>query len=450
MNDKPLTIFISAAEASGDYHAANLMRAIRRRVSQEAAGPARDVKFVGAAGPRMAAEGCEVVADLTQDASMVGGPFLRLGHYYRAVRRLQQAIRHARPDVVVPVDSPALNWHLAKTSRQLGIPVVYYIAPQVWAWAPWRVRKLARLTTAVACILPFEEEYLRSRGVNATYVGHPLFDDLGEQRSHARADLGMAPDEPPRGQDLPDLCDAWANGTWRVAFVPGSRPAEIRGHSPAMLKLAQTIRRRWPQSTCTFTANDPAAAKAILDACGHDSFKPFDAGSQGAAAGSGDIFLAVARTRAVLAQSHFGVVKSGTVTLEAAWFGLPMVIVYRTGLLMGALHRTLGRCRALMPTPHLSLVNILAKQKLVEELMPWHGNYRRLEEVVLREMDDLGRLCELRQLLMELVRLLQAKRTTSVDTNALPSASAADNAAAIVIKFSKLLLAQFMPKSPFF
>ena len=424
MTVRPLTIFISAAEASGDYHAANLMRAIRRQVGQDSAIAARGVKFVGAAGPLMAAEGCEVVADLTRDASMVGGPFLRLGHYYSAVRRLQRAIREVRPDVVVPVDSPALNWHLAKTGRQLGIPAVYYIAPQVWAWAPWRVRKLARLTTAVACILPFEEQYLRSRGVNATYVGHPLFDDLGEQ---------------PRGDCLPDLCDAWANGTWRVAFVPGSRPAEIRGHSPAMLKLAQTIRLRWPQSTCTFTANDPAAAKAILDACGHDSLKPYDADSQSASAPKGDIFLAVGRTRAVLAQSHFGVVKSGTVTLEAAWFGLPMVIVYRTGLLMGALHRTLGRCKALMPTPHLSLVNILARQTLVEELMPWHGNYRQLEGAVLRDMDDLGRMCELRQSLMGVVRPLQAKDTEPPSANNSPRRSAADNAAALVLQFSRLL-----------
>jgi lipid-A-disaccharide synthase len=421
MTTKPLTIFISAAEASGDYHAANLMRAIRRRANHGVAGPARDVKFVGAAGPRMAAEGCEVVADLTQDASMVGGPFLRLGHYYRAVRRLQRAIREVKPDVVVPVDSPALNWHLAKTARQLGVPVVYYIAPQVWAWAPWRVRKLARLTNAVACILPFEEEYLRSRGVNATYVGHPLFDDLGKQ---------------PRGEGLPDLCDAWANGTWRVAFVPGSRPAEIRGHSPAMFQLAQTIRRRWPQSTCIFTANDPAAAKAILDACGRDSFKPYDPVSKSETVTSGDIFLAVGRTREVLAQSHFGVVKSGTVTLEAAWFGLPMVIVYRTGLLMGALRRTLGRCRALMPTPHLSLVNILARQTLVEELMPWHGNYLQLEDTVLREMDDLGHLCELRASLMELVKPLQAKGEAHIEANGGTRSSTANYAAALVLKFN--------------
>lgn len=434
MTTKPLTIFISAAEASGDYHAANLMRAIRRRVGQGGSGPQRDVKFVGAAGPRMAAEGCEVVADLTHDASMVGGPFLRLGHYYRAVRRLQRAIREAKPDIVVPVDSPALNWHLAKTARSLGIPVVYYIAPQVWAWAPWRVRKLARLTSAVACILPFEEDYLRSRGVNATYVGHPLFDDLGEQPSHACADLGMASDN-----GLPDLCDAWANGSWRVAFVPGSRPAEIRGHSPAMFKLAQAIRRRWPQSTCIFTANDPAAAKAILDACGHDSFKPCDAGSPTAAPVNGDIFLAVGRTREVLAQSHFGVVKSGTVTLEAAWFGLPMVIVYRTGLLMGALHRTLGRCRALMPTPYLSLVNILAKQTLVDELMPWHGNYRQLEDAVLCEMDDLGRLSELRLSLMELVKPLQAKSKNSGRGDGGTPSSAADNAAAFILRFNNPL-----------
>ena len=120
------------------------------------------------------------------------------------------------------------------------------------------------------------------------------------------------------------------------------------------------------------------------------------------------MYIAVGRTREVLAESHFGVVKSGTVTLEAAWLGLPMVILYRTGLLMGALRRTLGRFRALMPTRYLSLVNILAKQRLVDEIMPWHGNYRRLEQAVMRDMNDLGYLCDLRNSLMELVKPLAA------------------------------------------
>ncbi len=258
---------MSAAEASGDAHAARLIRAIRAMAPQ--------AEFIGAAGPKMAAEGCQVVADLTRDASMVGGPFLKLGHYYKAVKQLAKAVGESGANVVVPVDSPALNWHVAKAARRSGIPVVYYIAPQVWAWFPWRVKKLARLTTAVACILPFEEEYLRSRGVNATYVGHPLFEDAAG--GHA---------------DPPDLCEPWANGTWQVAMVPGSRPGEIRGHAPAMLRLAEAISARWPRSRCVFAAHDDRAAEIIAACCGRDTLRPW----QGPGDQSNGPMLAVGRT----------------------------------------------------------------------------------------------------------------------------------------------------------
>jgi lipid-A-disaccharide synthase len=164
----------------------------------------------------MAAQGCEVVADLTDSASMVGGPFLKLGYYHAMVRRLQKSIRAIRPDVHVPIDSPALNWHLAKAARQCGSKVVYYIAPQVWAWAPWRVKKLRRLADAVACILPFEQEYLRARDVNATFVGHPLYDDL-----------------PAGPTDQPDLLEAWSSGRWR--FCP--------------IRCTRDLDRRWQRST---------------------------------------------------------------------------------------------------------------------------------------------------------------------------------------------------------
>ena len=142
MSERPLTIFLSAAEASGDAHAANLIRAIR-----EASPGAR---FIGVAGERMAEAGCEVLLDLTHRASMLGGPLLRLGYYWRQVRRAKKAIRAIRPDLCIPVDSPAFNWHVAKAARKAGAKVLYYIAPQVWAWATWRVRKLARLTDRAA------------------------------------------------------------------------------------------------------------------------------------------------------------------------------------------------------------------------------------------------------------------------------------------------------------
>ena len=376
------TIFLSAAEASGDEHAARLIAALRRRLP--------GARFVGVAGERMAAEGCEVIADLSRQASMGTGPFLRLGYYLRALRRVRRAIREIRPDVLVPVDSPAWNWHLAKTARGIGSPVVYYIAPQVWAWAPWRVRKVAALTDAVACILPFEEPYFRHRGVRAVYVGHPLLETL-----------------PARGQ-MPDILEAWAHGQWRVALLPGSRPGEITHHAGVLAAAAKAIRRRWPRSRCTFVVRDEASAEHLRRALGG----PVPAGAD----------IVVGRTREMLAQSHFAVAVSGTVTLEVAHFGVPMVVVYRVGLLFRLLHRLTGKWA--VPTPHFALANILAGRRIVPEFMPWRGRTRQVIDMVMELMEEPGYLLEARQDLVAAV--------DSLGKGA--GGTASDNAADLIVR----------------
>ncbi|MCK4276998.1 MAG: hypothetical protein KAX78_10820, partial [Phycisphaerae bacterium] len=242
MKDSSPTIFLSAAEPSGDRHAAGLIRALRARMP--------DARFIGVAGEKMAAAGCEVVADLTTRASMLTEPFLRAGYYVYTVTRLRKAIREIGPDVFVPVDSPALNWHLAAAAKKTGSKVVHYVCPQIWAWGPWRTNRLARLTDHVACILPFEVAYLRHRGVDATFVGHPLFDNL-----------------PPRPEPLPDIIQAWTDGSWQVALLPGSRSAEIAGHSAALVVTAEAVRRRWPRARCIFTVGTEDAARALRKAC---------------------------------------------------------------------------------------------------------------------------------------------------------------------------------------
>jgi lipid-A-disaccharide synthase len=374
------TIFLSAAEASGDEHAARLVTALRRRLP--------NARFVGAAGPRMAEAGCEVILDLTGKASMLGMPILHVGSWLPAVLRLCKAVRQLRPDLLIPVDSPAMNWHLAAAAHKVGTAVFYYIAPQVWAWAPWRVRKLARLTDQVGCILPFEQRYLWDRGVNAAYVGHPLFDSL-----------------PPRPADPPDLAEAWTHGRWRVAMIPGSRRAEIRGHMKALMAVEQMIRRRWPESRCTFTAADEPSRELIWKL------------AKGA-----DIDIAVGRTREVLAESHFAVTKSGTVTLELAHFGVPMVIFHRTSWMLGLLRHLFGRWG--ISTASFSLVNILAGRKIVPELMPWHGNVARLKAAVKEVMDDYGYLYEVRRQLIALAEPLAVP----------PPGSASDNAAELAVR----------------
>jgi lipid-A-disaccharide synthase len=371
---------MSAAEASGDEHAARLIAAIRRLRP--------DTRFVGVAGEKMADAGCEVLADLTKKASMLGGPILRLGYYVQRIRRIQKQMRQIRPDIHVPVDSPAMNWHLAAEARKIGAKVIYYIAPQVWAWAPWRVRKLARLTDHVACILPFEQQYLRDRGVRATYVGHPLFDML----------------EPCAPNQQPDLLEAWGNGTWRIAMIPGSRPGEIKGHIKALFEVSQALGRRWPKSQCVFTARTPACADIIRAACGPD------------------VTVSIGKTIQTLAQSHFAVIKSGTVTLEAANYGVPMVIFYRTSRLLALTRNVLGKWA--VPTPYFSLVNILAGKRLLPELTPWHGSAKQLTAAAFEAMEDLGYLIDCRQSLLKIVEPLRVK----------PPQTASDNAAKLILK----------------
>ncbi|RPI60099.1 MAG: hypothetical protein EHM48_07810 [Planctomycetaceae bacterium] len=251
------------------------------------------------------------------------------------------------------------------------------------------------MTDHVACLLPFEEPYLRHRGVNATYVGHPLMESL-----------------PPRRDPMPDLTEAWANGTWRVALLPGSRPSEIHAHSRALLACAKEIRRRWPAARCTYTARTEDAAAEIRKRLGPD-------------ANMDGVDIAVGSTREVLADSHFAVAVSGTVTLEVAHFGVPMVVFYRTGAILRTIHRLLGRWA--VPTPHFSLVNILAGRRIVPELMPWNGSIPPLTSMVMEVMNELGLLIENRRDLVKVVDSLSIH----------PPHNASENTADLIVEVLK-------------
>lgn len=370
MTGQPPTIFLSAAEPSGDEHAAGLIRAIRQRLP--------NARLIGVGGQEMADAGCEIIIDLVTQATMAGAVLPRLVYWTRTIRKIKREIQRIRPDLHVPVDSPMLNWHLAAASKQVGTPVMYLIAPQIWAWAPWRIEKLRRLTDRVACILPFEEAHLRQRGVNATYVGHPLFDTL-----------------PHPLNPLPDITDAWASGDWEIALLPGSRPAEIRHHTPALMHVARAIMRRWRHAKCTLPVRTPACAVDAHRACDDT-----------------DVHIVVGRARQVLARSHFAVAGSGTVTLEAANFGVPMVVFYHITRRM----KMVGK--AFVCTNRFSLVNILAGRSIVPEVIPWHGDPAQIETIVMDVLDDLGFLLEARENLLKIVEPLRLPAPQTAAGNA--------------------------------
>ncbi|MFW6146677.1 MAG: lipid-A-disaccharide synthase [Planctomycetota bacterium] len=364
-------VFFSAAEVSGDTHAANLIRALR------SARP--DAACVGVGGPRMAEAGCELIEDCVGDAAMLFDPLRRIPYYRRLIRRVADEVARRKPAVMVPVDSPGLNWHMAAAAKRRGVPVMYYIAPQVWAWAPWRIRKVRRWIDHVACILPFEQDYFRRRGVSATFVGHPLFDHIG-----------------PRTQDYPAPP---SDGAWRIALLPGSRAGEVRRHAAGVVAAAERIGRRYPKAAFTLCAGDERVAAWLREQVG----EPLE--------------MAVGRTSEVMAASHLALAASGTVTLEAAHLGLPMVIFYRTSRLLGILAGSW-----LIRTSYYALVNILAGRPLVDEFIPWFGDPAPLADAALRALDDPDRLLE-----------TSAALATLADTLRPPDARTASDAAAELV-----------------
>lgn len=167
-------LFISAGEPSGDLHGANLIRSLADRHP--------DLRVSGLGGDRMRAAGADLVFPLADMAAMWIGRVVRnLPTYFQVLRRTDLLIRTARPDAVVLIDCPGFNWHVAKVAHRAGVPVYYFVPPQLWAWAGWRVSKMRRWVRTVMTALPFEEGWYRDRGVPTHYIGHPYFDEIAEQ-----------------------------------------------------------------------------------------------------------------------------------------------------------------------------------------------------------------------------------------------------------------------------
>ena len=211
---KPLTIFFSAGEPSGDLHGANLIRQLQARCP--------GLQAVGYGGPKMAEAGCQLHADLTALAVMwFARVLVNLHKFWGLVSRADRYFRHHRPDAVVLIDYPGLNWWIARRAKVHGIPVFYYSPPQIWAWARWRVKKMRRLVDHVLCSLPFEEAWFRRHGCNATFVGHPFFDEV---RRYPYDEQFIAEH---RGRPGP-----------LVVILPGSRTQEVTHNLRWFLKAA--------------------------------------------------------------------------------------------------------------------------------------------------------------------------------------------------------------------
>jgi lipid-A-disaccharide synthase len=356
----PRSILVSAGEASGDYYAAELVRELRRR------WPACD--FFGCAGPHLReAAGVEAVIH-SEDLSVVGIVEV-LGHLPRIWRRFRKLIRAAaqrKPDLAILTDSPDFHFRVARKLKRLGIPVVYLVAPQVWAWRKGRVRTMRRVIDQLLCIFPFEEEFFRQHSVPVTYIGHPLATRV--RPSLSREDFF-------RKHKLPE-------GRPLVAVLPGSRRSEALRHLPELVRASEILSR-------------DRALSFILPAsptCGAAFFAEPLAGSP--------IQVIEGEAWDAMAYCDVALAASGTVTVEAALLAAPMVTFYRVTGVSWAIGKVL------VDVPFYSMVNLIAGKKVVPELMQNAMTGERIAAETARLLDNAVERAKMKEELARVAALL--------------------------------------------
>jgi lipid-A-disaccharide synthase len=285
--------------------------------------------------------------------------FAQIGRFVDVLRRFGRYLDEQRPDLVVLLDYPGLHLRMAALARRRQIPVVYYVCPQLWAWAPWRARRFTRVVDHALTILPFEEEYFRRRGITARFVGHP------------------SADVPARGTPAPDtdLLHRLKATALPLALMPGSRPQEVRENLPPMLGAARRIRERLPQARFFLPqrrADTAAACRALLAA---------EAAAHGKV---GEFIEVVEAVEPVLQHVRFALVASGTATFEVALHRVPMVVYYR----IRWQHELLGRL--MLTVPWISLVNLIAGRALVPEFVTADTSPRTLDAIAAASVALIG------------------------------------------------------------
>ncbi len=337
-------ILIIAGEASGDLHGANLVREIKRLDSS--------LRFFGVGSKGMREAGVEMLADASE-ISVVGltEVLLHIREIFGVMRRLKLFLRRERPDLLILIDFPDFNIRLGRAAKELGIPVLYYISPQVWAWRRGRIKQIARIVETMVVVFPFEVELYRTAGVDVRFVGHPLADVVRSEYSstEARRRLGLDGSRP------------------AVALLPGSRKKEIAGLLPDMLEAAALLKNSFPDLQFIL----PVAPTLDRDFVGGY-----------VAQGRVPVQIVDGRVYDVLRASNAAIVASGTATLETGLMAVPMVIVYR----VSRLSYLIGRM--LVDAENVGLVNIVAGKRIVPELIQDEMTPQNIAAAVSRILSD--------------------------------------------------------------
>ncbi|MBW8057959.1 MAG: lipid-A-disaccharide synthase [candidate division NC10 bacterium] len=322
MNKK---IFIVAGEASGDLHGADLTRALLTLDPE--------VTILGMGGGQMRRAGVKILVDAGELAAVgITEALSRFVALTRTFQQLRRALASEHPGLLILIDFPDFNFWLARASRRIGIPVLYYIGPQVWAWRKGRIRTLKRLVEKMLIIFPFEEALYREAGVPVTFVGHPMLDRLRDvpTRDEARRQMGC---------DASDLI---------VGLLPGSREGEVRHHLPVLIEAVAQIAQAKPEAQFLLAVAEslpPRLTESLLQ--GSDT----------------RIRTLRGQTYQVMRAADLLIIASGTATLEAGLLGTPMIIIYRVSRL------SWWAGRLLVDVPSIGMVNLVAGKRVVPELL---------------------------------------------------------------------------------
>jgi lipid-A-disaccharide synthase len=335
-------IMIIAGEVSGDFHGAKLVEAMRARN--------RSLFFCGIGGNALRTAGVRILVDASELAVVgITEVFSKASRILKGIGLTQRLLKRLKPDLLILIDFPGFNLHVATTAKKLDVPVLYYISPQIWAWRPGRVEKIGQRVDHVAVILPFEEEFYRRHQIPVSFVGHPLLDNQTVPT--------VLPDARPINHDPV------------IGLLPGSRDKEIASLLPLMLTAARNLLRHNPNIKFIISLA-PSVKKETIEAMvqAHGLSSNYE--------------LVSDRVENIFKRCSLAVVASGTVTLEAAICGTPIIIVYKISPISAVI------AKLLVHVKHIGLVNLIAGKEIAPELVQEQATVENISDSVLHLLDD--------------------------------------------------------------
>ena len=337
-----MRIFFSVGEPSGDLHGANFIRGLKSQT---------DVECVGFGGPKMRDAGCELHFELTSMAVMFIAEVLKnIRLFFRLIGEADKYFAENKVDAVVLIDYPGFNWWIARKAKKHGIPVFYYGVPQMWAWAGWRIRKIRKFVDHVLCKLPFEVEWFKERGCQATFVGHPYFDQLVNQT-----------------YDSEFLSELGSSARPLLTLLPGSRNQEVKNVLPILIDTAAIVKQAVPNCrivVASFNENQKAMADSMLVERQSDA----------------EIETMVGRTPELMKAATTCVACSGSVSMELLYYRKPTIIVFKIK------RWVMWAQTVLFKAKFITLVNLMATNDIKKKTWaPYDPDAQDAEEVLMPE-----------------------------------------------------------------